>query len=230
MNLFFLNLCASPLRKSKCTFHQLVRCKVKFRAVWHKGNSLLVPARLRSGNNVGGDIGNVIIRKTPTERRHGILAVRDLIDNRLLIAAAGEVLLKSLLLEGLVGHDHVLSAGVACRAVRVEHLLSSTNVTSEGGAGNAECEGTGDSTSLGSLAKVDLGGLGRLEGSDGGDGNGKDGELHVCGLKNCTRRILTGAGGHPSCTRRSTTRTRFLERRITASFRGTSSDVQAARP
>lgn len=121
------------------------------RAVNMKHTSLLVPAGLGGGNDVGGDVGDVILGETSTEGGHGVLAVGDLGDDRGLLAAAGEVLVEGLLLEGLLGHDDVLSAGVASGAVGVEDLLTGSDVTGEGGGGNAEGEGAGDGTDLGGL-------------------------------------------------------------------------------
>ena len=109
---------------------------------------LLVPAGLGSLDNVGGNVGNVFIGETSSESRHGVLSVGDLGHNRLLRASSSKVLVEGLLLEGLLGHDDVLSSGVAGRAVLVENRLSSTNITSEcRGNGNE----SGGSSSGGSL-------------------------------------------------------------------------------
>ena len=116
-----------------------------------KHTSLLVPAGLGGGNDVGGDVGDVLLGETSTEGGHGVLAVGDLGDDRGLLAAAGEVLVEGLLLEGLLGHDDVLSAGVASGAVGVEDLLTGSDVTGEGRGGDAEGEGAGDGTDLGGL-------------------------------------------------------------------------------
>ena len=116
-----------------------------------KHTSLLVPAGLGGGNDVGGDVGDVVLGETSTEGGHGVLAVGDLGDDGGLLAAAGEVLVEGLLLEGLLGHDDVLSAGVASGAVGVEDLLTGSDVTGEGGGGDAEGEGAGDGTDLGGL-------------------------------------------------------------------------------
>ena len=116
-------------------------------------HSLLVPAGLGGGDHVSGNVGDVILGETSTEGGHGVLAVGDLGDDGGLLAAAGEVLVEGSLLKGLLGHDDVLSAGVACGAVGVEDLRSGSDVTGEGGGGDAEGEGAGDGADLGDLLK-----------------------------------------------------------------------------
>ena len=108
----------------------------------HQFEHLFVPSTLRGGNNVRGDVGNIILRKTSAEGRHGILSVGYLRHDGLLVTSAGEVLLKGGLLKGLIGHDDVLSAGVACGAVGVEDLFSGSDISSEGGG---DCNTDSDS-------------------------------------------------------------------------------------
>merc|ERR1719329_2101465 len=125
---------------------------------------LLVPTRLGGADNIGGNVGDVFIGETSSESRHGVLSVGDLDHNGLLTASSSKVRIESLLLEGLLGHDDVLSSGVACRAVLVENRLSGTNIT-------GECRGNGNGSG-GSL----LGGEGESRGGGGEDGG--NGELH----------------------------------------------------
>lgn len=108
---------------------------------------LLIPSLLRCGNNIRGNIGNIILTQTSTESRHGILSVGHLCPDRSLATSSGKVLVKGSLLKSLLGHDNILSSSVAGSAVGVEDLFSGSNISSEGG---------GDGNS----------------GSDGGTGNG----------------------------------------------------------
>ena len=111
------------------------------------GTTNLLPASISGRDNVRGNIGNVFIRKTSAERRHGVLSVSDLGDDRLLGAATGKVLVKSLLLESLLWHDHVLSSGVARSAISVEDLFSGTDISGKSWGSKSE----GDGTNSGSL-------------------------------------------------------------------------------
>jgi hypothetical protein len=104
---------------------------------WKYRAKSLFPSSVGGCDNVCGNIGNFIISKTSAKGRHGVLSVGDLGNDRLLRAASGKVLVKSLLLKSLVRHDNILSASVACSAVGVEDLLTSTNITSK-------CRGDGD--------------------------------------------------------------------------------------
>ena len=94
---------------------------------------VLIPSCLGCSNNVCGNIGDGLVVKTSTEGGHGVLSVGDLCDDGLLGASTGKVLVEGLLLEGLLGHDDVLSTGVACGAVGVEDLFSVVNVSGVGG-------------------------------------------------------------------------------------------------
>lgn len=104
---------------------------------------LFVPSGLRSGNNVRGNICDLFVIKTSSERGHGVLSVGDLGDDSLFVSSSSEVLLKGLLLKSLLGHDDVLSSGVASSAVGVEDLLSLSNISGKSGLdGNSERDGT----------------------------------------------------------------------------------------
>jgi hypothetical protein len=83
-------------------------------------------------SRTGGDVGDVVVREAAAERRHGVLAVGDLLHDGLLVEAAVEVLLERGLLQGLLRHDHVLAARVARRAVAREDSLARSRIASEG--------------------------------------------------------------------------------------------------
>mmetsp|Transcript_36142 Transcript_36142/g.82139 ORF Transcript_36142/g.82139 Transcript_36142/m.82139 type:complete len:214 (-) Transcript_36142:88-729(-) len=71
-----------------------------------------------------GDVLDVIGAEALAEGGHGALAVGDLVRDGLNIVAAREVLLKSLLLQLLLGHDAVVAAGMAGRAITLEDRLA----------------------------------------------------------------------------------------------------------
>lgn len=107
----------------------------------------LLPASISSCDNVCGNVGNVVIRKTSAESRHGVLSVGDLGDDRFLGAATSKVLIKGLLLKSLLWHNHVLSSSVARSAIRVEDLFSGTDISGKSWGSKSE----GDGTNSGSL-------------------------------------------------------------------------------
>ena len=138
---------------------------------------ILIPAGIGSGDNVGGDVGDVVVRKAAAEGGHGVLAVGDLGHNGLLVEATGEELLDGGLLEGVVGHNGVLAAGVAGSAVGVEDLLASASVTGEGGGGDKEgSTGDGDLGGVGLGGHLDGAGLAEGGGAHGCEGGGGAGE------------------------------------------------------
>jgi len=117
----------------------------------------LLPSGLGGGDNVCRNIGNIFVRKTSSECWHGVLSVGDLVDDSLFVASTCKVLLKGILLESLLGHDHILSSSVACSAVSVEDSLSSTNITGEsGGGGNTEGEGSSSGNLCGRESQLDI--------------------------------------------------------------------------
>ena len=107
---------------------------------WRFHISLLVPSGLGGGDDVGRDVRDVVLAEASAEGRHGVLPVGDLRHHRLLVPSPREVLLERGLLEGLIGHDDVLSAGVTRGAVGVEDLLPGADVSGEGG-GNGDADG-----------------------------------------------------------------------------------------
>ena len=108
----------------------------------------LFPSLLGSGHDVSGNIGNVTVIETSTECRHGVLSVGDLVDDSLLVSATSQEGGKGFLLKSLVGHDHILSSGVAGGAVGIEDLLSVVNISGNSGLdGKSE----GNSSSGGGL-------------------------------------------------------------------------------
>merc|ERR1719356_1730402 len=90
--------------------------------------SLFVPSGFGGLDDVGGNVLNIAIGKTSTKGRHGVFSVGDLGLDRLLGASTGKVLVKGFLLEGLFGHDNVLSSGVARGAVGIKDLFSGTGI------------------------------------------------------------------------------------------------------
>mmetsp|Transcript_18887 Transcript_18887/g.33946 ORF Transcript_18887/g.33946 Transcript_18887/m.33946 type:complete len:158 (+) Transcript_18887:228-701(+) len=139
--------------------------------------NLFVPSSLRGGDHVCGNIGNIIIRKTSAESRHGILSISDLCHDRALFTTSGKVLIKCILLKGLLWHDNILSASVARGAVGVEDLLSGFNISSERG-GDSNSSGHGNTGSGGLNSSGDLEVLGDGPGRGGGNECGKDSKLH----------------------------------------------------
>lgn len=113
--------------------------------------SSLLPSFVGTLDHVRSDICNFVITQASTESRHGILSVCDLGDDGLLGASTGEVLVQGLLFQGLLGHDHVLSASVASSAVGVEDLLTGSGISSESGLGGDHSGGTSGSGALGNL-------------------------------------------------------------------------------
>ena len=59
---------------------------------FHAFRFCLIPALARLGDNIGGNVGDVLVGEAAAERRHGTLAVGNLGNDRLLLEAAGEVL------------------------------------------------------------------------------------------------------------------------------------------
>ncbi len=113
-------------------------------------HTLFIPSSLRGLDNVSGNVGNIILRKTSSEGRHGVLSVGNLGHDSLLVTSSSKVLFKGLLLKSLVGHDNVLSSSVASSAVGVENGLSGGNISSEG---RSSGDGDGNSSSGGSLKR-----------------------------------------------------------------------------
>ena len=125
----------------------VVRCRLA------KSTKNLIPSSFRSGNNVSGNISDSIIVKTSTEGRHGVLSVGDLGDDGLFVSSSSEVLLKGFLLKGLLGHDDVLSSGVASSAVGGEDGFTVVNISGESGLdGKSE----GNNTSGGGLSMAHI--------------------------------------------------------------------------
>ena len=52
----------------------------------------LIPAGLGGGDDIGGDVGDVVVREAAAEGGHGVLAVGDLGHHGLLVEATGEEL------------------------------------------------------------------------------------------------------------------------------------------
>ena len=115
--------------------------------------SSLFPAITRGLDHESSNIGNVVIRKTSTESRHGVLSVGDLLDYRSLVTATRQVLLESFLLQGLVGHDDVLTSSMAGSTVGVKDLFTGTYIRSEDGLGGDNGGDASGSSTLGSLTK-----------------------------------------------------------------------------
>merc|ERR1719305_371790 len=114
------------------------------------------------------------------ERHAGVLAIGHLSNNRRLLAAAGQVLVKRILAEGLLSRNDVVAARVAGRAVAREQRLAGLDVSGEGRKGREERAGgerRGSDLLVG--LKLDRSGLLRLgrEG-EGRGGEERDGELH----------------------------------------------------
>jgi len=64
-------------------------------------------------------------------------------------------LVKSILLEGLLWHDNILSTGVTGGTVGVENLFSGTGISGEsGGYGNSSCYGGSGSSGLNGLLYI----------------------------------------------------------------------------
>ena len=118
--------------------------------------------------------------RAPAERRHGVLAVGHLSHDGALLAAAGQVLVKRVLAEGLLSRNDVVAARVAGRAVAREQRLARLDVAGKRGKGREER--AGGERRRGDLLvglKLDRRGLLRLgrEG-EGRGGEESDGELH----------------------------------------------------
>lgn len=108
----------------------------------------LFPSVIGGLDYEGGNVLNVYIGKTSTEGRHGVLSVRDLRSDGSLGAPTGKILVEGFLLEGLFGHDDVLSSSVARGAVGIEDLFSGTGI---GGHGGEDSNSEGDSSGSGGL-------------------------------------------------------------------------------
>ena len=131
----------------KCMLIDLINAKNVFKSTEEE---CLVPASLGTCNDVLSDVGDLVIAETSAEGRHGVLSISHLGDDGRHLAATREVLVESLLLKGLVGHDNVLSSGMAGGAVGLEDLRSCIDI-SESRGGDAKCEGASDGTDLAGL-------------------------------------------------------------------------------
>ena len=87
------------------------------------------------------DETDLLVREAAAERRHGVLAVGHLSHDGRLLAAAGQVLVKRVLAEGLLGGDDVVAARVARGAVAREQRLAGLDVAGEGREGREERTG-----------------------------------------------------------------------------------------
>ena len=83
--------------------------------------------------DVGCDVVDVLRVQAAAKSRHGVLPVGHLVHDGGLLETALEVLLKSVLAEGLLVLDDVVSAGMAGRTVAIEHSLSCLDVSGEDG-------------------------------------------------------------------------------------------------
>jgi len=115
--------------------------------------SSLLPSFSGGLHDISGNVGNVIVSETSSESRHGVLAVGYLVDDGLFISASRKVLLKGFLLKSLVGHDHILSTGVAGSAVGVEDGFSSVDVGSQNRLDSGGSDNGGSSSTLSSLCR-----------------------------------------------------------------------------
>ena len=136
----------------KCMLIDLINAKNVFKSgsFLTTEEECLVPASLGTCNDVLSDVGDLVIAETSAEGRHGVLSISHLGDDGRHLAATREVLVESLLLKGLVGHDNVLSSGMAGGAVGLEDLRSCIDI-SESRGGDAKCEGASDGTDLAGL-------------------------------------------------------------------------------
>ena len=76
--------------------------------------ALIVPlVAVRLVDDVRRDVADLLVREAAAERGHGVLPVRHLSHDGRLLAPAGQVLVKRILAEGLLGRDDVVAAGVA---------------------------------------------------------------------------------------------------------------------
>merc|ERR1712113_323486 len=71
---------------------------------------LFVPSVFRGLHDECGNIANIVVIKTSTESRHGVLSVSYLGNDSFFITSSGKEFLKGLLLESLIRHDDILTS------------------------------------------------------------------------------------------------------------------------